>query len=303
MTESTDRLWAEIDTGRREPLLYNWPAPDLEGFQEPEIPQVIIKGMRKAIVEFDLLEPGDRVLVGLSGGKDSTLLMYALAHLVRHLPWPVELAAMHIDLGFKSEAESDYSFLAARAAAAGLAFQVERLDMSQDILHNEEQNSCSRCAYWRRALIHNYARERGFNKVAFAHHLDDAVETYLMGLLYSGQLGTFMPKTFLDRTEVTVIRPFAYIRERDIIGAVNKLGIRIPPSPCPLDGYTQRTRVKELISALCKENPLVFDHLVSGMREGKRQHLWPAVVDRKELRQKNLAFWRPRESKTQEEKE
>ena len=262
------------------------------GSRAPEIPQDIVKGMRKAIVEFDLLAPGDRILIGLSGGKDSTLLMYALAHLVRHLPWPVELEAMHIDLGFRAFDEAQYRPLADAAAAAGLAFHVLRLDMSEDILHNEEQNPCARCSYWRRALIHNYAARHGFGKVAFAHHYDDAVETWLMGLLYSGQLGTFMPKTWLDRTGVTVIRPFAYIRERDIIGAVRKLGIQPAPAPCPLDGYTQRTRVKELIRMLCKENPLVFDHLASAMREGKRQHLWPAPLERKVLRQKNLDFWR-----------
>ena len=280
------------DSGRALPDTQSFAAPDPAGLKEPEIPQHIIKGMRKAIVEFDLLAPGDRVLAGLSGGKDSTLLMYALAQLVRHLPWPVELAAMHIDLGFQPAGEADYSALAAAAASAGLGLTVQRQDMSQDILHNEEQSPCSRCSYWRRALIHNYARRNGFNKVAFAHHYDDAVETWLMGLLYSGQLGTFMPSTFLDRTEVTVIRPFVYIRERDIIGAVRKMGIEPVPSPCPLDGYTQRTRVKELIRELCRENPLVFDHLASGMRQGKRQHLWPAPLERAELRRKNLAFWR-----------
>ncbi|MCL1805598.1 MAG: tRNA 2-thiocytidine biosynthesis TtcA family protein [Clostridiales bacterium] len=292
MTDSIDRIWEEIDRGREKPEVLGFPAPDLAGLRGPEIPPYIIKGMRKAIVEFDLLEPGDRVLVGFSGGKDSTLLMHALSRLTRHIPWPVELAAMHIDLGFRSGEEADYGALAASAAAAGLELKVQRQDLSDDILHNQEQNPCSRCSYWRRALIHNYARRHGYNKVAFAHHYDDAVETWLMGLLYSGQLGTFMPKTYLDRTEVTVIRPFAYIRERDIIGAANKMGLEAIASPCPLDGYTQRTRVKELIRDLSKENPLVFDHLASGMRQGKRQHLWPAPLERKELRRKNLAFWR-----------
>jgi len=297
MTESIDRQWAEIDEGQKQPTEMHFPVPDLSAFQEPKIPQIIVKGMRKAIVEFDLLAPGDRILVGLSGGKDSTLLMHALAHLTRHLPWPTEIEAMHIDLGFISREEADegapYEKLADAAAAAGLALHIQRMDMSQDILHNEEQSPCSRCSYWRRALIHNYARRNGYNKVAFAHHYDDAVETWLMGLLYSGQLGTFMPKTWLDRTEITVIRPLIYIREKDITGAINKMGITAVPSPCPLDGYTQRTRVKELIRTLCKENPLVFSHLASGMRQGKRQHLWPAPLERKVLRQKNLAFWRP----------
>ena len=296
MTDSTDRLWGEIDGKRTQTTVISYPAPLRAGLNEQEIPRYIIKGMRKAIVEFDLLEPGDRVLIGFSGGKDSMLLMYALAHLIRRLPWPVELAAMHVDLGFQPADQADYSALAAAAAAAGLPLLVERQDMTLDILHNKEQSPCSRCSYWRRALIHNYARRNGYNKVAFAHHYDDAVETWLMGLLYSGKLGTFMPKTFLDRTEVTVIRPFVYIRERDVVGAVRKLGLRAIPSPCPLDGYTQRTRVKELIRVLCKENPLVFDHLASAMRQGKRQHLWPAPPQRDDLRQKNLAFWQPREA-------
>ena len=295
MTESVDRQWAEIDEGRKKPTHTDFPAPDMAGFRAMEIPPSIIKGMRRAVVEFDLLAPGDRILLGLSGGKDSTLLMHALAHMVRHLPWPVELEAMHIDLGFKPESEGQYAPVAAAAAAAGLALHVQRMDMSRDILHNEEQSPCSRCAYWRRALIHHYARRGGYNKVAFAHHYDDAVETWLMGLLYSGQLGTFMPKTWLDRTEVTVIRPFVYIREQGIIDAAKRLGIQAIPSPCPLDGYTQRSKVKELIRALCEENPLVFAHLASGMREGKRQHLWPASMARSELRQKNLAFWQPRD--------
>ncbi|MCL1848615.1 MAG: tRNA 2-thiocytidine biosynthesis TtcA family protein [Clostridiales bacterium] len=292
MAASIDQAWAEIDEGHKQPTERHFPAPDPAGFTEPEIPQFIIKGMRKAIVEFDLLEADDKVLIGFSGGKDSTLLMHALAQIARHLPWKVHLEAMFVDLGFKPEDETPAAELAAAAASAGMAFHILRMDMSQDILHNEEQSPCSRCAYWRRALIHQFAKRNGFAKVAFAHHYDDAVETLLMGLLYSGQLGTFMPKTWLDRTGVTVIRPMVYIREKDVIGAANKLGIQAIPSPCPLDGYTQRTKVKALIRELCKENPLVFDHIASGMREGKRQHLWPAPMERKAMRQKNLDFWK-----------
>lgn len=313
MSETTEKIWAEIDARRaaagaegeasadREPADDNGEKAAGSGPGQIAIPQLIIKGARKAIVEFDLLAPGDRVLIGLSGGKDSTLLLYVLAHLARHIPWKVELAAMHIDLGFLPADQADYRILERAARENSVPFFVERQDLSEDILHNEEQNPCSRCSYWRRALIHNAARRQGFNKVAFAHHLDDAVETYLMGLLYSGQLGTFMPKTYLDRTGVTVIRPFAYIRERDIVGAVRKLGIEVMKSACPLDGYTHRTKVKELIHELCRENPMVFDHLVSAMRQGKRQHLWPEPVERKILRQKNLEFWRPKAEETDEE--
>ncbi len=307
-----DELWEQIDSGRVQPESFYFPAPDLRETPLRAVPQNIIKGMRKAIVEFDLLEPGDRVLIGLSGGKDSTLMAYALSALTRHLPWPVELAAMHVDLGLgeelsklpieedsawrpseKNRAES-YLSLSRTAAEAGLSLLVQYIDLSSDILRNPGRSPCSRCSYWRRALIHNYARREGYNKVAFAHHYDDAVETFLMGLLYSGQLGTFMPKTWLDRTGVTVTRPMVYIRERDIIGAINKMGLSTSKSPCPLDGFTQRARTKALIRELCKENPLVFAHIASAMREGKRRYLWPEIMERKSLRQKNLEFWKPR---------
>ena len=290
MTESIDQQWAQIDSKENQAQSFFYPVQE-DRSERKGIPKDIVKGMRKAIIEFDMLEPGDKVLVGLSGGKDSSLLLYALADLVKHIPWKVELGVIHIDLGFRHQDDMDYAPIAKLAEGAGLPLLVQRLDMSQDILHNEEQNPCSRCSYWRRALIHNYAKEHGYNKVAFAHHYNDAVETWLMGLLYSGQLGTFLPKTYLDRTEVTVIRPFVYIREQEIVSAVNKLGIQPAASPCPLDGYTQRTKVKELIRDLCKENPLVFSHLASSMREGKRRNMWPAPLDRDVLRTKNLQFW------------
>ena len=293
-----DEQWKLIDSGHKQPERFDFPAPDAPGRPGREIPQYITKGMRKAIVEFDLLEPGDRVLIGFSGGKDSTLLAYALSALTRYLPWRVELSAIYVDLGLGSQDEAGhaqaYESLSAVAAQAGLSLHVQYMDMSADILNNKEQSPCSRCSYWRRALIHNYARQEGFNKVAFAHHFDDAVETFLMSLLYSGQLGTFMPKTWLDRTEVTVIRPMVYIREKDITGAINKMGLTPRASHCPLDGYTQRTKTKALIRELCKENPLVFAHIASAMREGKRLYLWPQLMERKDLRQKNLEFWKPR---------
>jgi len=259
------------------------------------VPEKLIKGIRKAIVEFELIEPKDRILVGLSGGKDSSLLLLSLAQIARHLPFPVEIQAMHIDLGFIEQDKADYSGLKKISDLAGVPFATMREELADDILHNPQQSPCSRCSYWRRALIHNYAKDHNFNKVAFAHHLDDAVETFLMGLLYSGQIGTFLPKTYLDRTGVTVIRPLVYLREKDIRGAVKSMGIEVVPSPCPMDGYTKRSEVKELIKELCRDNPLVFDHLVSAMREGKKQQLWPAPVSRRETREKNLNFWARKE--------
>lgn len=255
------------------------------------LPKSLIRTVQRAIVEFDLLAKGDKILVGLSGGKDSTFLLYALAVLTKHLPFPVELAAMTIDLGFKREEEMDFSSLKQICGTLAVPYQIQRAELAEDILHNPTQNPCARCAYFRRAIIHNYAKEQGFNKVAFAHHYDDAVETFLMSILYSGQVATFLPKTYLDKTGITVIRPLAYIREKDIKGFIKKLGIEPLSSPCSLDGYTKRSETKELIKELRKQNPHVFAHLAAAMREGRYMQFWPRELSKEEIGEKSQKFW------------
>lgn len=255
------------------------------------IPRGIIRTIQRAIVEFDLLRPEDRVLVGLSGGKDSTLLLYALSTLSQHLPFPVDLAAFTVDLGFKPQKEMDFSPLETMCSQLGVPFNTFRAELAEDILHNPEQSPCARCSYFRRAIIHNYAQRNGFNKVAFAHHYDDAVETFLMGILYSGQVSTFLPATYLDKTGVTVIRPLIYLREKDIKGTVRKLGITPLPSPCPRDGITKRAVVKELIRNMTKDNPNIFAHLAAAMREGRHIQFWPRELSKEEIRAKSQEFW------------
>lgn len=255
------------------------------------LPKHLIRTVQRAVVEFDLLEPGDKVLVGLSGGKDSSFLLYSLALLVKHLPFPVELGGLTVDLGFRKPGETDWEPLTTLCDSLQVSHEFIRADLAQDILHNPEQNHCSRCSYFRRAIIHNYAREKGYNKVAFAHHQDDAVETFLMSILYSGQISTFLPRTFLDRTGVTVIRPLVYLREGEIRGAVKKVGISPVASLCPLDGKTQRSRVKELLKDLSRGNPLVFSHLAAAMRDGRSIQLWPRELTKEEIKEKTHRFW------------
>lgn len=255
------------------------------------LPKNIVRTVQSAVIEFELLEEKDRILVGLSGGKDSTLLLYALALLTRHLPFPVELAAMTIDLGFKTKEETDFSSLEELCSTLQVPYQVIRAELGQEILNHPQQSPCARCSYFRRALIHNYARDNGYNKVAFAHHLDDAVETFLMSILYSGQVHTFMPKTYLDRTGVTVIRPLVYLRESEIRRAVRDLGVTPVPSPCPLDGETKRAEIKELIKKMRKVNPHIVEHLASAMREGRNIQLWPRELTKEEIRKKSHCFW------------
>jgi len=251
----------------------------------------IVRKIQRAVVEFDLLASGDRVLLGLSGGKDSTFLLYALSVLVAHLPFPVELGGITVDLGFKTPEETDFGPLKAACETLGVPHTTIRAELGKEILEHPSQNPCARCSYFRRALIHNFARDNGYNKVAFAHHLDDAVETFLMSQLYSGQIYTFLPKTFLDRTEVTVIRPLVYLRENEIGREAARLGIVPVASPCPLDGTTRRTEVKDLLRNMKKNNPHVFYHLAAAMREGREVQLWPRELTKEEIRAKTRRFW------------
>lgn len=255
------------------------------------LPRKIIRTVQRAVVEFDLLAPGDRVLVGLSGGKDSALLLYALALLKKHLSFPLDVEAFTIDLGFKPRQEMDLSVVENLCAGLEVPFETIRAELAQDILNNPEQNPCARCSYFRRAIIHNHARKSGFNKVAFAHHYDDAVETFLMGILYSGQVSTFLPKTYLDKTGVTVVRPLIYLRESDIRSTIKKLGYVPMPSPCPRDGLTKRAEVKNLIRSMRKENPHIFYNLAAAMREGRGMQLWPRELTKEEIRRKSHVFW------------
>jgi len=251
----------------------------------------MIRTLQRAVIEFDLLAQGDRVLVGLSGGKDSTFLLYALVVFTKHLPFSVEMSALTVDLGFKKKEEMDWSSLEKLCESLNVPYQVQRAELAEDILHHPTQNPCARCAYFRRAIIHNYAKTHGFNKVAFAHHYDDVVETFFMSILYSGQVDTFLPKTYLDRTGVTVIRPLVYVREQEIKRFIKRLGIEPLPSPCALDGYTKRAEIKELLKDLSKKNKNIFAHLASAMREGRPRQLWPRELTKEELWEKNQAFW------------
>ena len=255
------------------------------------LPRSIIRTIQRAVVEFDMLAPDDKVLVGLSGGKDSTFLLYALGVFVKHLPFPVKLCGISVDLGFKKEEEMNYDRLHEKCEELGVPFNVVRAELADDILNNAEQNPCARCSYFRRAIIHNYAKTNGYNKVAFAHHLDDAVETFLMSIIYSGQITTFMPNTYLDKTGVTVIRPLVYLRDSEIASAARKLELPVMPNPCPLDRHTKREAVKVLIRNLKKDNPNVFAHLAAAMRDGRNTQLWPCELTKEEIRAKSHEFW------------
>lgn len=238
----------------------------------------------RAIVEFDMIQDGDKILIGLSGGKDSLLLTYALAVFKNHLAKNFSLAALTINPGFDDE-----NFSANLEKLSDFCRELEIPHTVRDVdiagaIRASNKNPCFTCAYFRRAAVNGFANEIGANKVAYAHHLDDAAETFLMSLFSSGQLTTFLPKTFLDRTKITVIRPLIYLREYQVVKFVNEKNFGIIKSPCPFDGKTNRQTMKNLIADLGKIFPDFFSHITAAMRKNSVGDLWDAPKSRAEMK-------------------
>ena len=248
------------------------------------LPKQIFSKVMRAVVEFDMIQDGDKILIGLSGGKDSLILSYALATLKQRMQKNFSLAAVTInpqfDNNFISAAENLKSF----CAALEIPYEIHDVDIFSAI-QSSNKNPCYTCAYFRRAAINRIANALGANKVAYAHHLDDAVETFFMSLLSSGQLTVFTPKTFLSRTNITVIRPLVYLREWQIESFAKEKNFDVVKSPCPFDGKTNRQNIKNLIKELGKSFPDLFEHLAAAMRESSIGELWSAPQTQAEMRQ------------------
>ena len=248
--------------------------------------QLLFSKLIRAVVEFELISEGDRIVMGVSGGKDSLFLTYAMSVLKARIKKNITLTALTIDPMFRAEFNIDR--IKKFCSELGIEHAVRSVDI-KGAIDNSSRSPCFTCSYFRRAAVNSYAVEIGANKVAYAHHLDDAVETFFMSLLSSGQLTTFLPKTFLDRTGVTVIRPLSYIREHEIEDFMVGNGIDTVKSPCPIDGSTNRQSIKELIRRLEPEYPDLFAHLTSGMRLSSIGDLWAAPKSKLEMREEYFA--------------
>ena len=230
----------------------------------------------KAIYEHSLIEPDDKVLIGLSGGKDSMFMAYALSKIRSYSKIPFSLSAVTVELGF----ENRLNAARLREFCAELEIEYDVVDTRiADVIEAKSQQAspCAVCAYFRRAALHRFAKENGINKVAFAHHEDDAMETFLMNILFSGRVGVLPWKTQLSRTGVTVIRPLMYLPERDIRKAVRRLGIQPEPNVCPYSADTSRARTKQLIRDLSRENRMIRGNVISAMHQSDEMELWPSI--------------------------
>lgn len=218
--------------------------------------------IKKASRDYGLIEENDTIAIGLSGGKDSTLLLYAMAVLKRILPCDFNIKAVSLDLGW----ENDYSEMSAFCEQLEVPFTIIPSEIGPLIFEErKEKNPCSLCARMRRGAINNWAHENGCNKVALGHHMDDVIETLLMSMFYEGRIRTFSPRSYLTRSEITVIRPMVYVEEETIIKIGRQLHLPLIVNKCPADGYTTRSDIKSLLSNLTIDNPLIKQRIMSGV--------------------------------------
>ncbi len=209
--------------------------------------QKILGYMRKAVAEFGLIENGDCIAVGVSGGKDSVVLLLGLWELRRFLGIDYEVVGITLDPQFGG-IETDYSPIEALCRDRGIPYLVKRTNIGEIVFDvRKEPNPCSLCARMRRGALHDAAKAAGCNKVALGHHYDDAVETFVMNLFHEGRLGCFSPKSYLSRKKLTLIRPLVFAPEKEIRRTAQRLELPIVKSACPADGYTSRQKTKEFL--------------------------------------------------------
>ena len=222
---------------------------------------------RQCIQQFDLIQENDKILVGLSGGKDSLALLYALAGLRKFYPQKFQIIAVTADLGFGN---FDLSPLQKICDELQVEYHILKTEIAQILKQKIQKGTyCAMCAKLRKGAINNFAKEKGCNKVAYAPPQDDLIETMMLSLIYEGQFYTFAPKTYYKEADITVIRPMINIPENDIIGFRNKYSLTCVKNPCPNDGITRRQYVKKLIAQINKDNKGVKTKMYNAILKGK----------------------------------
>lgn len=226
--------------------------------------------MRSAVQDYNMIEEGDRIAVGLSGGKDSVALLVSLAKFREFYPKHFDIVALTLDMRFNNE-DTDYSSLEELCRSLGVPYVIKRSELA-DIIFNvrKESNPCSLCARMRRGALHDMALENGCNKIALGHHLDDVAETFIMNLFNGGTVDCFSPVTYLSRKNLYMIRPMIYARESDCARVVRRMELPVVKTKCPEDGETEREEVKAFLSSLESKYGDVRSKILSAMQ---RKHI------------------------------
>ena len=232
----------------------------------------LLTPIKKTILQYGMIEEGDRVAVGLSGGKDSSTLLYVLRILQQQLPFHFDLVPISLTLGFD---DMEITPLKHFVENLGFHLHIKETKIGQIVFdYKQEKNPCSLCANLRKGALYDYAKSLECNKVAYGHHLDDAIETFFMNLFFNSKLGTFQPKMYLDQSDITIIRPMITVEERTIIRFVQKKEIPIVVNTCPADKKTKREEMKQLIAQLSQDYPDIRQRFSQAVKNVELDHFW-----------------------------
>jgi tRNA 2-thiocytidine biosynthesis protein TtcA len=231
----------------------------------------IFKQVRNACLDYGLIENGDRIAVGASGGKDSVTLLHFLKLLQKYTPLKFEIIPIYLDLGWAN----DITGLQELCKGLELELVVEQTNIGYVVFEaRHESNPCSLCSNLRRGALNRKAKSLHCNKVALGHHMDDAVTTLLMSMIFEGQFHVFKPLTYLDRMDITVIRPLVYVAEKDIRTFCSTLPYSLVKNKCPADGYTRRTEIEEIVREIEGKYPGARKRLFSALSKAQKESFW-----------------------------
>lgn len=232
----------------------------------------ILGALRRADERFHLIDNGDRIAVGLSGGKDSMLLLHALTLYRLFSKREYDIEAICVDLGFGNY---DTETMSTFCAGHEVPFHVVDTQIGEIVFKvREEKNPCSLCSKMRKGALYRKAAELRCSKAAFGHHMDDVLETFLMNLMFAGQMATFSPKAYLTRSGITLIRPFIFLREWDIKGTVRKLEMPVAKNPCPQDKLTNRQNLKNFLRDMDGRYPHASTRIATAISNTATYDLW-----------------------------
>lgn len=225
--------------------------------------QKLVGLVRRCVEDYQMIKPGDKIGVGVSGGKDSLVLLVLLAELKKYNHIPYELEAITIDMGLGM----DYSGIESLCEKLDVPFTLVKTEIAPIIFdHRKEKNPCSICSKMRRGALNQALLDKGFNKLALGHHYDDAVETFMMSLLFEGRISCFQPVTDLDRTGIIQIRPMLYIHERTVDNFAVRENLPVVTNRCPVDKTTKREEVKKLVYELSSTYPDLKERIFGAMQ-------------------------------------
>lgn len=237
--------------------------------------QQLLSHTRKAVDEYQMIQEGDHIAVGISGGKDSLTLLYCSAWTETLLSEHLELSAITVDLGYE---QCDFTPIKELCREMEIPYHIVKTDIAQILFEErKEKNPCSLCAKMRKGALNQAVKEIGCNKIAYAHHKDDIIETMILSLFFEGRFYSFSPKTYLDRMDLTVIRPIMFVDEADVIGFKNKYNLPVVKSACPVDGYTKRQYAKDLLADLNRQYPGIKQRMFTAILNGNIPG-WPERI-------------------------